>query len=365
MSRIELISKLTNQIGSGKANIIQYNRDYECGDFLINHLKLELQRKYPDHNIIAFTPLAKFKREMVSVLSSLKQLSNEKPVIVLIHDLFYYHNPDAIINIFYGSNQFTGFITADVNIPYRLGKRDTLVRGRYNTFYLVSSLFGDTDKDQSDIFMHLNSLDSYSHKEYATKIYRYILKHSGELLTYRSIYENTNKEMTLGVLIKAIDFMVNHNMLYRLARDDVSNMKELSSGFIYYPAYAEEFDGIDLSAERRYILKTETYLISRMIYDGLTVKKAISYVYENDGHKRVRKEFNRGFLASNYDKMVIIKPYFDDNEEELNRLIKSKMNIPHIVALLGNSEYRMDKNGLTYVGIDKLLTKGLDSYGRI
>ena len=41
------------------------------------------------------------------------------------------------------------------------------------------------------------------------------------------------------------------------------------------------------------------------------------------------------------------------------------MNIPHIVALLGNSEYRMDKNGLTYVGLDKLLTKGLDGYGRI
>lgn len=365
MSRIELINKLINQVGSGKANIIQCNRNYDCGDFLINHLKLELQRKYPEHNIVVFTPLTKFKREMVSILSALKQMSVEKPSIVLIHDLFYYHNPDAIINILYGSNQISGFITTDVNIPYRLRKRDTLVRGRYNTFNLVPSLFDDTDKNQGDVFMHLNALDLYDHKDYAAKIYRYILKHSGELLSYRTIYENTDKDMTLGVLIKAIDFMVNHNMLYRLSRVDVSNMKELSSGFIYYPAYAEEFDGTDLTAERKYILKSETYLVSRMAYDGLTVKKAISYVYESDNDKRVRVEFNRGFLIGNYDKNVVIKPYFDDNEEELKKLIKSKINIPQIVALLGNSEYRMDKNGLTYVGLDKLLTKGLDGYGRI
>ena len=213
--------------------------------------------------------------------------------------------------------------------------------------------------------MHLNSLNLYNHRDYAAKIYRYILKHSGELLSYRTIYENTDKEMTLGVLIKAIEFMVNHNMLYRLSRVDVSNMKELSSGFIYYPAYAEEFDGTDLTADRKYILKSETYLVSRMVYDGLTVKKAISYIYQSDSDKRVRVEFNRGFLISNYDKNVVVKPYFDNNEEELKKLIRSKINIPQIVALLGNTEYRMDKNGLTYVGLDKLLTKGLDGYGRI
>lgn len=365
MNRNELINKLIDEVGSGKANIIQCNRNYESGDFLTNSLKLELQNKFPEHNVVVFTPIIKFKRDMVQLLSALKQWSSEKPVIVLIHDLFYYHNPDAIINILYGSDQISGFITSDVNVPYKLGKRDTLVRGRYKTFYLVPSLFCDIDKDQGDIFGHLDSLDLYDHKEYAARIYRYLVVHGGELLTYRTIYENTGKDMTLGVLIKAIDFIVNHNMLYRLSRVDISNMKELSSGFIYYPAYAEELDGTDLSAERKYILKSETYLISRMIYDGLSVKKAISYIYKDDGNKRIRVEFNRGFLVGSYDKNVVIKPYFDDNEEELNRLVKSKMNIPHIIALLGNSEYRMDKNGLTYVGLDKLLTKGLDGYGRI
>lgn len=365
MNRNELINKLIDEVGSGKANIIQCNRNYRSGDFLTNGLKLELQNKFPEHNVVVFTPITKFKRDMVQLLSALKQWSSEKPVIVLIHDLFYYHNPDAIINILYGSDQISGFITTDVNVSYELGKRDTLVRGRYNTFYLVPSLLNDTDKDQDDLFGHLDSLNLYDHKEYAAKIYRYIVTHSGELLSYRDIYKETGKDMTLGVLIKAIDFMVNHNMLYRLSRVDISNMKELTRGFIYYPAYAEELDGTNLSSERKYILKSETYLISRMIYDGLSVKKAISYIYKEDGNKRIRVEFNRGFLVGSYDKNVVIKPYFDNNEEELQRLVKSKMNIPHIVALLGNSEYRMDKNGLTYVGLDKLLTKGLDGYGRI
>ena len=254
MNRNELINKLIDEVGSGKANIIQCNRNYKSGDFLTNSLKLELQNKFPEHNVVVFTPITKFKRDMVQLLSALKQWSSEKPIIVLIHDLFYYHNPDAIINILYGSDQISGFITTDVNVPYRLGKHDTLVRGRYNTFYLVPSLFGDIDKDQGDIFGHLYSLDLYNHKEYAARIYRYLVVHSGEVLTYRTIYENIGKDMTLGVLIKAIDFMVNHNMLYRLSRVDISNMKELSSGFIYYPAYAEELDGTDLSAERKFIL---------------------------------------------------------------------------------------------------------------
>ncbi len=357
MKRHELINRLTKYIGSGKSNIIQCYEGYPNKEFLFNDLKNKLHELFPNHHIITIEPIIKYKNNLLPLLSSLKEISNDNPTIVLIHDLFYYSAPEAIINSFYNCSSLTGFITSNVNVSYKLKRKDTLVRGRYNTFFLPPFLYGD----EEDITVQpINYLT-----DDINKIYTYILAHAGQMLTYRNIYKNIDTTMTLTSLIEIVEYLVNYNILYRLPRIDINKMNELTCGYIYYPVNIRDIDNSSLSYEEKYKLKREAFFVSKMIYDGLKVKKAISYQYVTKDSKRVRIEVNRGFLISNYDKYVVVKLIFENSDEEIERLIKSQRNIPHIVALLGNMEYTMDKYGLTYVGLDNLLTKGLEGYGGI
>lgn len=359
MYREWLINKLVESVGSKKTNIIQFSKGYDIDRFLFVELKNSLFKAFPNYHIVEVKP----GEDILSFISSLKEISSKNPVIVLINDVFSYKNPEAIINSFYGFENISAFITSDVDISYQLGKKDTLVRGRYNRFFLPPSLFGDSSKIENINYCDLLSFGSYSKQ--ASKIYSYILNHSGKLLSYRKIHEGIGKVLSIGKIIDIVDYMINHFLFYRLFRVDVSKNKDISSGFICYPTHINNLDEVPYSKKKKYFLKTATAVVARMVYNGFGVKKAISYYYEIRDGKRVRTEFDRGFLVFNFDKKVIINIHLDEDDNDIEKLIKFKSNIPHLIGLPGNSEYIMDCNGLTYVGIEKILGNGLGEYGGI
>lgn len=353
MDREWLINKLIESVGSKKTNIIQFSKGYDINRFLFVELKNRLFEAFPSYHIVE----VKQEEDILSFIPNLKEISSKNPVIVLINDVFSYKNPEAIINSFYGFDNISAFITADVDVSYQLGKKDTLVRGRYNRFFLPPALFGDSPKIENINYCDLFSFSSYSKQ--ASKIYSYILNHSGELLSYRKIHEGIGKTLSIGKTIDIVDYMINHFLFYRLFRVDVSKNKDISSGFICYPTHINNLDKIPCSNEKKYFLKTATAVVARMVYNGFGVKKAISYFYETKDGKRVRTEFDRGFLVFNFDKRVIINIHLDEDDNDIEKLIKFKSNIPHLIGLTGNSEYIMDCNGLTYVGIEKILGNDL------
>ena len=359
MDREWLINKLIESVGSKKTNIIQFSKGYDINRFLFVELKNRLFEVFPSYHIVE----VKQEEDILSFIPNLKEISSKNPVIVLINDVFSYKNPEAIINSFYGFDNISAFITTYVDVSYQLGKKDTLVRGRYNRFFLPPVLFGDSPKIENINYCDLFSFGSY-YKQ-ASKIYSYILNHSGELLSYRKIHEGIGKTLSIGKTIDIVDYMINHFLFYRLFRVDVSKNKDISSGFICYPTHINNLDKIPCSNEKKYFLKTATAVVARMVYNGFGVKKAISYCYETKDGKRVRTEFDRGFLVFNFDKRVIINIHLDEDGNDIEKLIKFKSNIPHLIGLPGNSEYIMDCNGLTYVGIEKILGNGLGEYGGI
>ena len=142
MDREWLINKLIESVGSKKTNIIQFSKGYDINRFLFVEFKNRLFEVFPSYHIVE----VKQEEDILSFIPNLKEISSKNPVIVLINDVFSYKNPEAIINSFYGFDNISAFITTYVDVSYQLGKKDTLVRGRYNRFFLPPVLFGDSPK---------------------------------------------------------------------------------------------------------------------------------------------------------------------------------------------------------------------------
>lgn len=364
MKRTVLVNELIENVSSIKANIIEYTGDViDISDFLVDFAK-NLKSAFPEYNIVHLAKQNNPNKDLLPLLSEFKTLTNQKPILLIIDDLFYYSSPEGIINFFYNDDNFHAFIFANINVSAKLKEKDTIIRGRYNIFHLVPSLMLDEKENNTSSFFAFKN-DYFKRDDKAKNIYKYLIDHSGEVLTYRAIYKSLNKKIGLLSIIKIIDDLVNHNYFYMLKRIDISKQDELSNGFIYYPLIVEDIDASSLNDEMKFKRKKESYLLAKMVNDGFTVNKAISYVYTFVNNKRIRKELDRGYLFNKNDKNIIIKINYIDLDEDMDLIYKSTNNIPHIIAILGNIAYINDKNGLTYVGLEKLLKEGLINYGRI
>ena len=136
----DIVNKILNSLGNGKAKTIQFTRGYDIKRFLIEELKPSIKEKLTNCLFFEFDADHSFKKDIIPELSNIFRLSKGNRAIVFINDLFGFSSPEAIINVFFGKTNIDAVITTDIDIPFRLKRKDTQVRGRYLHIFLPLSL---------------------------------------------------------------------------------------------------------------------------------------------------------------------------------------------------------------------------------
>ena len=357
----QIIKDLINNLWNGKANIIHVNKSMDIDDFLLRDVKKAIDENSENYFFFHAYPGNTKDVDLLNSIQKTMDLLKDNKMVFIIQDLFYFQSPQAIINAFYGKKNITAIITTNIDIVYALKNDDTQIRGRYTKYFLAPELYGDV-VDTSNY--HLDGLFNFFSKKEAAEIYKYIVWHSGEVLSFRQLYESIKVNKTLPFYIEAINYMNKAGMLYILSRVEIKEGKKLSSGIVFYPTYVSDIDLTDLPNEKKFKLKNEAYLVAKMLSNNCIVYRAISYYGDTiDGKYKSRVEFNRGFLIEYYDRKCVIKIDFGDDDNAIDRFKKAKSNIPHMIAVLGQMELRVDKEGMAYCGLQTLFEKGLDGYG--
>ena len=358
----DIVEEIVKNLWNGKAAVIQFNHDANADDFLFKRLKKEIESSQNKPAVFSVLKDSFVPKDVVRDIANIIEFSKGNKIVFLIHDLFHFASPEAIINLFYGKEDVAAVITADMDVAFSLKGKDTQVRGRYDKYFLAPELYGD---DIQACDYHLGALHGFSSKEEAARLYKFLVNHSGEVLSFRQIYENSNTCKSLPFCISAINYMNKAGMLYILERVVIKDGKKLSSGKVFYPTFISDLDLADLPESKRYKIKKEAYLVAKLFSENYKVSRAISYYSVNvGGQYNTRTEFNRGFLVESFDRKCVIKIDFKDEDETMMaRFKKAINNIPHIIAVLGRMGLRFDDNGIAYCGLENLLLKGLDAYG--
>ena len=353
------IYQILNNAWNGKANVITCNRCVDI-DSIFNMIQKEFEKQNESCLYVRYSKDNVSSNNILHQINDLMDLLKGNRIVFLINTLSDCMYPEAIINSFYGNKNVTAIITTDISIEYYLKDKDTQIRGRYNSYFYVPQLY---DEIATTSNFHLDPLQRFSSPNEAAKLYQYILNRSGEVLSFRSIYEAGVVYKSLPFYIEAIIYMINSGMLYCLNRVDIKEGKALFSGVVFYPTFISDLEISDIPFEKKSRVKNEAFLVAKMISEGYSIDRAISHFVEvNASEKRIRVEFNRGFLITHHDRQCVIK-IDNNNVEEMERFKKSKRNIPHMIAVPGKMELRIDKDGVAYCGLVNLLTKGLNGYG--
>lgn len=356
----DTVNKILDSLGNGKAKTIQFTRGYDIERFLFEELKPAIKEELSNCLFFEFDSDHSFKKDIIPELSNIFKMSKGNRVIIFINDLFSFSSPEAIINVFFGKTNIDAVITTDIDIPFRLKRKDTQVRGRYLHIFLPPVSYGD-DIISKDF--HLQAIESLPSRADAAELYKFLLRNSGKPLSFRKIVESSGLSKSIRFCIDTIDYMEKAGMIYVLRRVDVAKMKTISSGIVFYPTFISDLDLTDLTYVEKYKLKNDAYLIAKMVSEGYEVARAISYNGGViDGKYKSRIEIDRGFLIKCFDRKCIIR-IDDGNEEEETRFKKMKCSIPQVIALLGEMELRVDDNGIAYYGLHTILKKGLNGYG--
>ena len=107
MKRLTL--DILDNLGNGKAKIITCNRETEAGDYLLGEVKEVIKGKINNCLFFDFYPEKYPDRNILGRLAGIIDFYKDNRAVVLIHDLFFFHYPKAIINVFYSGGHVISF----------------------------------------------------------------------------------------------------------------------------------------------------------------------------------------------------------------------------------------------------------------
>ena len=102
MKRLTL--NILDNLGNGKAKVITCNRETEAGNYLLGEVKEAIKGKINNCLFFEFYPEKYSDRNILGRLADIIDFCKDNRAVVLIHDLFFFYYPEAIINVFYGKN---------------------------------------------------------------------------------------------------------------------------------------------------------------------------------------------------------------------------------------------------------------------
>ena len=350
-----IIEKILNDLGNGMAKIIECNKDIDSKSFLFKNVKNRIKEKINNCLFFEFNNDSLSKKDILKELEKIEKIIKDNKAVILVDDLFSYYAPEAIINLFFGNNNIDLIFTSNIEISYKLKSKETIVRGRYNSYFLEPMIFYE---EINKSVLHTKALENYKYQKEAKEIYKYLLNHAGEHLSYHKIYESLKIKKNINFYINVIEYMSKSKMIYFLEIKNIKEFKKKTYGFIVYPTFISDLELSSLSSDKKFIANKEATVVSKLVSRGFNVYAATSYyaAYVNNVYV-TRNIYNAGFLIEYYDKKALIKIYFD-NDESIERFIKLKTKIPQIIIVLSNMNLKIDDNEIAYYGLENFLKDG-------
>ena len=363
--REKILSSLKTNIGSGRVHIIFTPKGVDAESFLLNDVKVFLERNYENCIISYFDGSA--ARYQISLFNS---LVSSNRVFVLIHDLSRHDDPTSLINTFYGNKNIDVIVTTSVQIERVAGKDITDIRGRYDSYFCPPYLYGDEINDGERAIKTLFDLHygDYKFKDIAERVYHHILLHVGETMSYRRLFASCGEGVSLATFVEIINTLRDTGLIYVLRRTETDDFKEVGHGYAFYPsrcfdALSEELDIDDGQKKKGYYDST---LVAKALYDGQKIWKAHHPSRQTSGSKRPMTYLNDCFLLSNLRQYVLVKTLYNDaNDAGMNLFLKQRGNIKKIIASDSDEGFFVNEDGILTCGIKHLLDKGVFSFGGI
>lgn len=356
-----ILDKILNDLGNGKAKIIECNKENDVKNFLFFEVKNEIKERLNNCLFFEFYNDGSSKKDIFKELENINKIYQNNRTIILICDLFSFCSPEAIINLFYGNKNVDVIISSNIEVSYKLKNKDTEIRGRYISYFVDPTSFTSINEN----ILHIKPLENYKYKDEAIELYKYLLNHSGEVLTYRSICDSSKIKKDLYFYIKTIEYMNKTKMIYLLEIKNIKDLKKKAYGFIVYPTFIFDLELSDLTYDKKFRLNKESIIVSKLISYGFLVSYAISFYGDYVNNKYItRNVCNAGFLIESYSRKSLIKICFN-NDTSIERFIKLKTKIPQIIIVLSNMNLKVDDNGMIYYGLNNFLADGLKNYGKL
>lgn len=365
-NREVILNSIKENIGSGKVNVVFTPKGIDGESFLLDVLSSFLKNNFPDCFISFIRDNTKTNK--LDLFNSF--INVEKRFFILINDLSLFKDPLSIINMFYGNKNIDIIATTSVNIKQLSGKNMTDIRGRFINYFYPPFLYGDKFDDKNDSFSQLfdKYFENYKFKTLAKKIYSVIIKNSGDVLSFRTLYILCKNETSLVTFVEIMNYLHNAGLFYLLPRVEIDNFEELEYGYVYYPTRC--YDILKYSNNPNVKQKTKAYydslIVARAFYDNQTISRAFHTSRETISKERVFVKLNNCFLVKNKNESVLLKTnYFNDDDISTNMFVNYKGKFQKILVDESDAAFHLDEKGILRCGVKYLLEKGIFSYGNI
>lgn len=365
-NRDVILQSIKENLNSGKINIIFTPKGVDSESFLLTNLKTFIEKTF--ENSIIFYSSGSGKKYDMELFDSV--ISSNKKAFLLIDDLSQFDDPNSIINTFYGNKNINVIATTSINVERLAGKDMTDIRGRYISYFYPPYLYGDdydTSKNSIRNMFRLYFSD-YRYKEYAAKLYTYILNHSGELITLRKIYSECGADTSLVTFTNIFNYLHDSGLFYMLTRINLNNLTELDYGYALYPCRCFDILSSEMKMDehKRQKIYYESSLVARVLYDNQIIHRAFHVKRGIADGKRVNIQLSDSFLIKSNNQSVLLKFSFPwDNDKSLELFKEYKGNIQKMIVFYNDSGFQLDDYGIIKCGIKHVLEKGVFSYGDI
>lgn len=359
--REKILDFIKGEVGSGRPIIIFTPKGVDSESFLTNEVKPFLEENF-NNCLISFS--SAFSSEIdYRLFNSIA--SSDRKTFILIDDLSLYKNPLSIIQMLYGNNNVDVIATSSVLPSFLAGKDETDIRGRYSLCFYPPFLYGDElNNNQNynikDFFDHY--FYDYRYKKVAQKIYLYILKNIGQILSIRDIYLKCGEGVSLVTFVNIINYLKDSGLFYVLNRIKLDSLQTMNYGFAFYPCRAQDIMAKELDVDDLYREKAfyDSLILARAFYDGDEIYKAVYFKKVTVGNKRINVNLNDCFLIKNGNKQLLMKTKFNkDNSSDSDMFLKCRCNIQKVIIYNNHRNSIVDSNGIIRCSVYDIVNKGI------
>lgn len=146
----DLIAKILSSLGNGYLKLITGLVGTGKTFFLFHELFNEI---YKDKSRSIIEIKNEKEKDIKQKLLKLKE-ENTGSVVILIDNIFAYDSPETLFDLFSGDSNIDVIATSDIAPRYAMGENETLIRGRYQTFYFSPLSFNDSfEKNKSNEYI--------------------------------------------------------------------------------------------------------------------------------------------------------------------------------------------------------------------
>lgn len=365
----DLIAKNLNSLGNGYLKLITGLVGTGKTFFLFHDLFNEI---YKDKSKLIIEIRNEKDKDVKRKLLKLKE-ENTGSVVILIDNIFAYDSPETLFDLFSGDTNVDVIATSDIAPHYAMGENETLIRGRFQTFYFSPLSFNDSfEKNKNNEYTSNGGLfiskDECIQKivaqglkfkrfrgDYKANMFsliHYVSDHYGEPISFTKILKSMNIKVSINTLISYCDFLESSYLFYILPRENIESHQKKAYEFRIFPVDMKFNNG-----NIRNNIISRSSLLSKLKENSYSISDG--YIYGKFYEKY--QAMNLAFIARKSKDRIYISYSDGDGTKEAFQLMKHiKDSFPKIVVVPYDTPTWKDEYGIIHMSLNQLLFKGLN-----